>query len=109
MSYAIACNVVDPRCAYIAEGSKAFVIYWADSPRIGVVVHTRSGRWATKWIHVKQLANFRAKWLEPALFSHGVNRRDTPVTFETKELAESVAENFVRLLENQNRPPSPGV
>jgi hypothetical protein len=61
--YTVVCNVVDPRCSYISDGAKAYVSTWANGPYIKIWARTKSGRYVAKWVEIRRVDTFRAKWL----------------------------------------------
>ena len=60
---AIACNVAHDAPAFSC-GALALVVQLAGD-RAKVVIHSRSGRWITRWLPVSKLANFRFKEIPP--------------------------------------------
>lgn len=89
-AYGTIANVISDKV--LRTGAKV----WLGYPHNGCVVVTglsHGGRLMTKWIHLKRLENFRAKWIPEHMRWGTGPRQRAPMEFDTREEAEKFAKD----------------
>lgn len=91
-AFGIVANVISDKV--LRTRAKVWIVYvrWPCAQVVGL---SRGGRWLEKYIHLKRLETFRAKWIPEHLRYSHANHQGVILEWATKDEAQRVADDFV--------------